>query len=215
MQRVFGTILLLVVVAAVIWRLPTNGWPSLLWLATQLGITFIRAPYSKRTSENVSMKQSAQGTERLLLGLVAVLGGPLPIAHLAFGIFSFANYSVPVWASAAGGVALVFALWLFWRSHADLGDNWSVTTELREGHNLTTRGVYARIRHPMYLAIFLLFGLQPLFLQNWIAGWSGLAAFTLMYFVRVPYEEAMMRKEFGEDYDAYCARSGRLVPKLS
>ena len=40
-------------------------------------------------------------------------------------------------------------------AHADLGLNWSITLEMRKGHELIVHGVYRRIRHPMYAAIFL------------------------------------------------------------
>jgi protein-S-isoprenylcysteine O-methyltransferase Ste14 len=36
-------------------------------------------------------------------------------------------------------VLMVAALWLFRRSHAD--QNWSITLELRKGHQLVTRGI--------------------------------------------------------------------------
>ena len=116
-------------------------------------------------------------------------------------------------ATAAGAVLLGFGLWLFRRSHADLGRNWSVTLELREEHRLVTSGVYERIRHPMYSAIFLVYTAQALLIHNWIAGLGGIFSFGLMYVIRVPKEEAMMREQFGEAYDAYCRSSGRLWPK--
>jgi protein-S-isoprenylcysteine O-methyltransferase Ste14 len=50
-------------------------------------------------------------------------------------------------------MCLVIGLWLFYRSHADLGTNWSITLEIREQHRLITQGVYRRIRHPMYSAL--------------------------------------------------------------
>jgi protein-S-isoprenylcysteine O-methyltransferase Ste14 len=48
---------------------------------------------------------------------------------------------------------MVAALLLSYRSHADLGQNWSVTLELRAGHQLIRHGVYRSIRHPMYASI--------------------------------------------------------------
>ncbi len=103
-------------------------------------------------------------------------------------------------------------LWLFRRSHKDLGKNWSVTLEVREGHQLVTGGVYAHVRHPMY-ASFLLWGItQALLIPNWIAGLAGLVAVMALYAVRQSREEAMMRDTFGADYDAYCARTKRLIP---
>jgi protein-S-isoprenylcysteine O-methyltransferase Ste14 len=111
-----------------------------------------------------------------------------------------------------GSVTGIVFLWLFRRSHKDLGRNWSVTLEVREGHQLVTGGVYAHVRHPMY-ASFLLWGLaQALLIPNWIAGLSGLLAVLALYGVRQSREEAMMRQTFGSEYDAYCARTKRLLP---
>ncbi len=107
------------------------------------------------------------------------------------------------------------ALWLFWRSHADLGPNWSVTLELRKGHQLVQRGVYRSIRHPMYASIWLFSMGQGLLLDNWLAGWSALASFAPLYFVRTPREEQMMCEFFGQEYRDYMRQTGRLLPRLS
>jgi protein-S-isoprenylcysteine O-methyltransferase Ste14 len=126
---------------------------------------------------------------------------------------AFADYDLPevvVWGGTIIGVA---ALWLFWRSHVDLGRNWSISLEMREGHELITGGVYRRIRHPMYAALWLLSFAQGLLLQNWFAGWAALVAFASLYFVRVPREEQMMQTFFGENYQRYARRSGRLFPR--
>jgi protein-S-isoprenylcysteine O-methyltransferase Ste14 len=104
--------------------------------------------------------------------------------------------------------------WVFWRSHRDLGTNWSPTLEIREQHTLVTHGIYRRIRHPMYLSIWLLVIAQALILQNYIAGFSGLVPFALLYFLRVPKEERMMREEFGKAYDEYLLVTGRILPKF-
>lgn len=118
---------------------------------------------------------------------------------------------VPVILGTLTGIAF---LWLFRRSHKDLGKNWSVTLEVREGHQLVTQGVYAHVRHPMY-ASFLLWGVtQALLIPNWIAGPAGLVAVIALYAVRQSREEAMMRDTFGAEYDAYCARTKRLVPGI-
>ena len=53
---------------------------------------------------------------------------------------------------------------------------------------------------------------QALLIPNWIAGLAGLVAVLALYAVRQSREEAMMRDTFGAEYDAYCARTKRLVP---
>lgn len=136
----------------------------------------------------------------------------MPIAWRLDLVPDFADRTQSIGILLAGVLTGVVFLWLFRRSHKDLGRNWSVTLEVREGHQLVTGGVYAYVRHPMY-ASFLLWGLaQALLIPNWIAGLAGLAAVVALYAVRQSREEAMMRQTFGAEYDAYCARTKRLVP---
>src|SRR5436190_7995947 len=101
----------------------------------------------------------------------------------------------------AGCLILALGLWLFHRSHADLGTNWSVTLEIRESHRLVTQGVYRRIRHPMYAALFL-YGIgQALIVPNWIAGPAYASAMLLLFALRLGPEEQLMRDQFKGDYD--------------
>ena len=174
--------------------------------------TGIRHVYQKRTAGEEKTERRIDGVEKGLLAFV-VLGSLLvPLLYLVAPIFDFADYSLPLYAKLSGVGVAVFALWLFNRSHADLGANWSATLELRRGHELVQQGVYRRMRHPMYAAIFL-FGLaQLLLLENWIAGPSALVSFLPLYLVRTPREEAMMHDAFGEAYAEYAARTGRVLP---
>lgn len=144
-----------------------------------------------------------------VLGLVV-----MPIVW-RFGVFSgLADRSQNIVVLMLGTVTGLVFLWLFRRSHKDLGRNWSVTLEVREGHQLVTGGVYAHVRHPMYASFFLWGIAQALLIPNWIAGFSGLFAVLALYAVRQSREEAMMRQTFGVEYDAYCIRTKRLIPGI-
>ena len=146
-----------------------------------------------------------------LLALMWIAMMILPILSIVTPLLSFADYPLRVVPFLLGAVCLAFGLWLFYRAHADLGTNWSVSLELREDHRLVTDGVYQHIRHPMYTAILLTAVAQALLLPNWLAGPSCLIAFLLMLAFRLGPEERMMRDRFGDDYVAYARRTKRLV----
>lgn len=152
--------------------------------------------------------------EYALLGFGFVGMVLIPLIYVFTPFLGFADYQLPAWAGWVGTVVFLFAMWLLWRTHQDLGKNWSQTLEIRKGHQLITNGVYRYIRHPMYAA-FLMWGFAvPLLLHNWIAGWSHLVGFLPLYFLRVPREEQMMREQFGEAYQSYMSKTGRVIPRL-
>ena len=113
-----------------------------------------------------------------------------------------------------GGLVFAVALWMFRRTHKDLGRNWSVTLEVREQHRLVTEGVYNRVRHPMYAAFWLWALAQAFLLPNWIAGPAGLIGFGILFFMRVGREEQMMIDTFGDEYRAYMRRTARVLPGI-
>ncbi|MEM6701965.1 MAG: protein-S-isoprenylcysteine O-methyltransferase [Acidobacteriota bacterium] len=172
----------------------------------------IRQPFVRATQNNEIVKDRKTGLEKFLLALVSLGSFFVPMVYVLTPLLNFANYSLPVWANGLGVVVFAVGMWLFWRSHSDLGRNWSVTLEVREDHTLVTQGVYNAVRHPMYTSIFLWAIGQALILMNWIAGPSGLVGFGIMFLFRVKKEEQMMREQFGADYEAYCQRTKRLVP---
>lgn len=164
-----------------------------------------------RQSEVVRSRKGA--AERVLLGLVS-LGFLCALLWVATDLFRFADYPLRVAAFVAGTACLLVGLALLYRSHADLGANWSISLEVRDGQRLVTRGVYGRLRHPMYLAL-ILYGLgQTLVLPNWLAGPAYLAAFILLVACRLGPEERLMAETFGAGYEAYRARTRRLIPSL-
>jgi len=169
----------------------------------------------ERGAKGRSGVRGIHGTELILIAVLFLGTVLLPALYLFTPLLSAADYRSPAWALPTGAALMAAALWLFWRSHVDLGPNWSVTLEVREGQQLVTHGVYSRIRHPMYAAIWLFSAAQALLLANWVAGYAALLTFALMYFVRIPREERMMLDSFGQRYSAYMAQTGRLLPRLS
>jgi protein-S-isoprenylcysteine O-methyltransferase Ste14 len=176
-------------------------------------MVIIRAPHGQRSRTIKIVRSGNRSPERVVLAL-AGLGFLVPFLWIATPILAFADYSLHVVPLISGSMCLALGLWLFYRSHSDLGTNWSITLQVRENHSLVTRGVYTRVRHPMYLALLLYSVGQTLVLPNWIAGPSYLVAMTFLFALRVGAEERMMVEEFGAAYESYRRRTKRLVPGI-
>ena len=131
---------------------------------------------------------------------------------------------VPAWSDRAGvltidgeslrwlGVALFAAggalrLWPVFV----LGNRFSGLVAIQPGHTLVTDGIYSVIRHPSYLGLIV----------NSV-GWSlafraGAGVILTLCLIppliaRIRAEERLLQSQFGADYDAYRARTARLVP---
>lgn len=114
------------------------------------------------------------------------------------------------WGGFALGI-LSIAFWIW--TQAALDTQWSAQLQLRQGHHLVTAGPYARIRHPLYSAMFGWAVAVVLLTANWI--FAALAALSIAgTMARVPKEEQMMLEAFGEEYKAYMQRTGRFFPRL-
>jgi protein-S-isoprenylcysteine O-methyltransferase Ste14 len=174
----------------------------------------IRAPLNQKRKAEKMSERRVTGQEKSLLFLL--WGGMfiLPVFYAATNWLDFANYSLPVWAGWLGIALIVGAVIVFWRAHADLGLNWSPTLEIREKHELVTRGIYGVIRHPMYASQILWSVAQLLLLQNWIAGFASLLVFFPFYFMRVKPEEQLMLEQFGDQYRSYMQKVGGVFPKF-
>ena len=92
-----------------------------------------------------------------------------------------------------------------------LGHRFSGFVAIQKGHALETRGIYSVIRHPSYLgAIVLSLGWSLAFRSGLGVILTALMVLTLLG--RIKAEERLLASEFGAAYDAYRARTWRLLP---
>jgi protein-S-isoprenylcysteine O-methyltransferase Ste14 len=104
----------------------------------------------------------------------------------------------------AGGIVRLWPVFV-------LGRRFSGLVAIQPGHTLVTSGIYRRIRHPSYLGLVVS-----------VIGWSLvfhsgvgllLTALILVPLVaRMNSEETLLASQFGAEYDAWRARTWRLIP---
>jgi protein-S-isoprenylcysteine O-methyltransferase Ste14 len=107
---------------------------------------------------------------------------------------------------AAGGALRIWPVFV-------LGPRFSGLVAIQPGHTLVTSGVYGVIRHPSYL------GLLISSLGWGLAFRSGVGVLLAALLIppllaRIKAEESLLRSQFGGEYEAYRARTSRLIPGL-
>lgn len=92
-----------------------------------------------------------------------------------------------------------------------LGNRFSGLVAIQPGHRLVTTNVYRFIRNPSYLGLLLM-------MSGWaLAFRAGVGLLLAAMFVpplvaRIRAEEKLLQSEFGSEYEAYRARTWRLIP---
>jgi protein-S-isoprenylcysteine O-methyltransferase Ste14 len=80
--------------------------------------------------------------------------------------------------------------------------------------HLVVKGFYRYMRNPMYVAVISIIIGQALLLGSGsllvyaVVVWAGFLGFVLSY------EEPKLRKTYGAEYEAYCARVPRWIPRI-
>lgn len=185
-----------------------------IWAAGLIAWFAIRWPYQRRARKIAVVSDRRSLGDRLVLAAAGAGLSLIPLVYVVTGWPALADYQFRPWMGWVGTATMVLCLVLFHLSHRQLGKNWSVTLEIRDRHELVTDGLYKYVRHPMYSSFWLWSIAQAFLIANGVAGLAGMAGVALLYFYRVGREEALMRKTFGQAYDVYAARTGRVIPRV-
>jgi protein-S-isoprenylcysteine O-methyltransferase Ste14 len=94
-----------------------------------------------------------------------------------------------------------------------LGRRFSGLVAIQPEHKLVTDGIYGHIRHPSYLGLLITAFAWALAFRSGLG--LLIAAVNIVAVVgRIKAEERLLQTQFGAEYDAYRARTWRLIPWL-
>ena len=88
-------------------------------------------------------------------------------------------------------------------------------TRQQKARTLNTTGPYSMVRHPLYLANWLIVLALALFPHTWLAA-PVVASVTACYYVCIAKrEEAFLREQFGIGFEEWAARVPAFIPRVS
>jgi protein-S-isoprenylcysteine O-methyltransferase Ste14 len=127
-----------------------------------------------------------------LMGLIALLSKGFFSSPLSMGIFLL------------GAILGIWAL-----LHNKLG-NFNIQPKMKEGLTLVTTGIYAFVRHPMYLSVLVMSFSFLLASASDIQSFLFLSLVVVLY-LKAKREESLWMKE-NEEYDAYRKKTKLFLP---
>jgi len=166
--------------------------------------------YSARNTKRDIKKQDQGGRLAHLAALI--VGFSLIFAVDRFSSFALANFSSISLQIVGCLVTLAGQVFCVWARH-HLGQNWSGTVTLKENHALVRSGPYKISRHPIYTG-FLFSVIGSALTSGTGIAFLGLMLITASYLRKIRIEEAVLSKQFGEDYSQFQADVPMLFPKI-
>jgi protein-S-isoprenylcysteine O-methyltransferase Ste14 len=188
---------------------PVFSHPPLMALAVVLCLLFVASMFG---SGNLSSGEREDRGNRWVLAVFGVL--QLMVAYLPayadrINFWTFDGDTVRwigVVLFAVGGALRMWPVFV-------LGRRFSGLVAIQPDHTLVTTGIYGVIRNPSYLG-FLVGTLGWGLAFRSIVGVILTALHIPPLLVRMRAEEAMLRSQFGAEFDSYCTRTSRLIPGL-
>jgi protein-S-isoprenylcysteine O-methyltransferase Ste14 len=160
-------------------------------------------------------RERAAARSRLSIAGIAIQGSSFFFACFGRIRFALETFSPQSLAGCAAVLILGFGgVLLFAASARALGENWSLVARMRTDHGLVRHGPFARVRHPIYLAMLLLliaaavgFGHAPQLIV-------AIPVFVVGTMIRIREEERLLRDQFGEEYIRYASETPAFIPSL-
>ena len=187
----------------------TGGWllMGLLFVPMLIAgfVMFFKSPDFLRKRLDAKEKQAAQKGVLALSGLMFIAGFVLAGLDHRFG---WSKMPLAVMVIASVLFLLAYALYAeVMRENAYL----SRTIRVEEGQKVVDTGLYALVRHPMYMATILLFMMIPLVLGSWYA-LIPFAFYPAIIIVRLRDEEKLLTREL-PGYEEYKKKvKYRIIP---
>lgn len=79
---------------------------------------------------------------------------------------------------------------------------------------LVVKGLYRYVRNPMYLGVLCIIAAWIIFWESTVVLAYFVAVYLLVHLFVVFYEEPTLRRKFGAEYEEYCRRVPRWVPRF-
>jgi protein-S-isoprenylcysteine O-methyltransferase Ste14 len=156
------------------------------------------------------LRRAAIGSALFFLAAPGVVVGLVP-----WWLTRWVAQPTPLPLRILGGLLLVLALPLLVSAFVRfVRDGLGTPAPVAPTEELVVTGAYRYVRNPMYVAVLAAIVGQALLLgQPPLLSYAALVAILVVSFVRL-YEEPVLRRQFGEKYEAYRRAVPGWVPRL-
>jgi protein-S-isoprenylcysteine O-methyltransferase len=177
---------------------------TLLFFASELSLAIVK---SSRHADGATRRD--RGSSAMLWVVITLaITGAFTVAGYGPGRFPFP----PAWTHGAAFALLIGGMAFRWWAVITLGRFFTVDVATHTGHTLVDTGPFRFVRHPSYTGLLSAFLGLGVSLGSWLSVVVLMLPIIAALSYRMRVEESALRQALGVSYDAYCARTKRLIP---
>jgi protein-S-isoprenylcysteine O-methyltransferase Ste14 len=176
------------------------------------GVTVVLAAMAVPSGGGMSKGEQEDRSNRWVLGAFSVIALLMAFFSSYTDRVGFLTLDgdvvrwVGVAACVLGGLLRIIPVYVLRRRFSGL-------VAIQPGHTLETTGIYGVVRNPSYLGL-LIGSLGWVLTFRAGVGVLLVASLLVPLVARIRAEERLLRSHFGAEYQAYCARTWRLLPRI-
>ncbi len=167
------------------------------------------------TQPEFSIKETKEKISEDKLSIIAILLGSVlcqVVSVIEWAYFYEIHEFTPDAFTFLGMALLIggtiFRVWCI----QTLGKYFTATVQAQVGQRIIKRGAYALIRHPSYLGAYLALLGSAVLLHAFVGSMVTATLMLLVYLYRIKVEEALLVKEFGQEYISYQKETRKIFP---
>jgi len=204
-----------ILISSLVIVIPSIGASAILctahiWILWIFGVlaSILQPAYNPFTI-TVKAKDGGTGAQIIWSVYITQLGLILESAYLRYP--ESVEWDIPACIALLGMAAgLALRSWAVLK----LGKFFTLHIEIQEGHTVIRTGPYRFVRHPSYLGAFLLYISTTVFFHTWFSMCAALILLPLAFYRRICYEDRMLIKEFGNEYESYRLAVKGFIPGI-
>src|SRR5579872_623146 len=197
--------------------LPLAGILLIFFIGVLARASLQRMRYGTWGIVRAGLKEPAQVARAAGFGLVFVLLGVQGFYRatrsVAVGTDTGLSPEAMLTLAIAGTLVMLGGLVLFVTAQWQMGASWWIGIDEIGRPGLVVSGLFRFTRHPIYLALLVIVAGYFLLLPGKLSFGLCSAAY-LMVRLQIAAEEGYLRLRYGEAYEAYARRVGRLMPRF-
>ncbi len=187
----------------------TNEWLLIVFISCVLFYSYAGIYISRQTGASIPRWPSLIKSRDYTFYIIYICSIALIINTI---ISLMGEYSL-FYLFLIGLVLMFFGIYLNILARKELGRYWSPLSSSDNSEKLIKSGIYARVRHPIYLSNLIFFLGVTLIAGSWYS-WILFILFLGGLRKRVKKEEEELYKKFGEEYRIYAKETPLILPRL-